>query len=145
VVASEIIPAGLLEGRYANPATLYNKSLHNDFIQLLAEQGVVGFGVWLSMLISFFLCLRRLRRPAAREAWSRAIDDRVDLLHLSLGLEAAMIAFLFGSILYNQLYNHWFYSLTMLALLLERSTLASSAPDPHPGPPPREAPAGDQG
>jgi O-antigen ligase len=79
VVASEIIPPGALEGRYANPGTLYNRTLHNDFITILAEQGIAGFGVWLSMLISFFLCLRRLRRPAAREAWSRAIDDRVDL------------------------------------------------------------------
>ena len=72
VVASEIIPPGALEGRYANPGTLYNRTLHNDFITILAEQGIAGFGVWLSMLISFFLCLRRLRRPAAREAWSRA-------------------------------------------------------------------------
>ena len=60
--------------------------------------------------------------PSARAIWRQAVGDQIDLLYVSLGLEAAMVGFLVGCVFYNQLYRHWFYTLVVFAILLSEVT-----------------------
>jgi O-antigen ligase len=133
VVGAEIVPAGMFEGmRYANPETLYNRPLHNTFIQILSEEGAVGLGLWLFMLLDFWRRQRKLRRPAALAAWKRSAAGDFDLLHISLALEMAMVGFLGGAFFYNQTYRHWFFTLVVVVLVLsEVVTRAEDAETSH--------------
>ena len=80
------------------------------------------------MLFDFFRRIRRIRAPAPRAVWARAVDSKFDLHNLSLGLESAMLAFLVGGVFYNQVYRHWFYTLLLLALVLEAITRGPLVP-----------------
>jgi O-antigen ligase len=116
--ASENLQWG--EGRrfYEDPAHLYGRSLHNIHVQVLAEQGLIGVVVFLSILIDFVRRNRRLRTRAAMDRWEEATQGQSDIQSISLGLEAAMIGFLASGLFYDQLYTSSFYSLVMLNFLL---------------------------
>jgi O-antigen ligase len=122
VVGTEFVDPGVLPGKYARPETLYHRPLHNVYFQLLSEQGLVGTTLWLIMLVDFFRRLRGIRAPSARAIWQRTVGGRIDILYLSLGLEAVMVGFLVGGVFYNQLYRHWFYTLVLFAILLSEVT-----------------------
>jgi O-antigen ligase len=126
VVASKVFKFGELEGQYVNPGRLYQRSVHNTFAQLLAEQGLVGFGLWLLMLAGFLLQLRRLRAPGVVAAWNRGVGGQFDLYRMTVGLELAMVGYLAGAFFYNQLYSYWFYTLVLLAFLLARTAPPAS-------------------
>lgn len=131
IVGTKIIQPGELKGRKKNPATLYLRQLHNIYFQLLSEQGLVGTGLWLFMLFDFFRRLSRLRTPSARANWSRAVQGRIDLLYISLGLEAAMVGFLVCGVFYNQLYRPWFYTYLLFAILLSEFARRTPKGEPH--------------
>ena len=113
------IPADDLLGRYAlNRWFLYGRVLHNVHLEILVEFGLVGVVTYLWMLVDFWKRNAALRSQPFTSAWARAMRGRFDLRSLSLGLEAAMIAFLITGFFYDQLFVHWLYSLlTMNALL----------------------------
>lgn len=125
VVGSRLFEAGELEGKYKQPGRLYSRGLHNTYIQLLAEQGLVGFGLWILMLVGFLMRLRRLRSPEVVAAWNEAVGGQFDLRRLTLGLELAMVGYLTPAFFYNQVYRHWFFTLVAIVFVLYRS--ASSA------------------
>jgi O-antigen ligase len=116
--ASENFEVGEGRGFYADPAHLYGRSLHNIHVQVLAEQGLVGVVVFLTILVDFVRRNRRLRTKVAQERWDAVASDRPDIQTIALGLEAAMIGFLASGVFYDQLYTSSFYSLIMLNFLL---------------------------
>lgn len=121
VVASQIFEFGEIEGALSNPNRMYNKAIHNTYLQILAEQGLVGACLWLAMLFGFFRRLRRLRAPGVVAAWNRSVGGELDLYRLTVGLEAAMVGFLGCAFFYNQAYRHSFFSLVLIAFVLYRT------------------------
>jgi len=121
-LAFRIIPYDPQRPQYSDPSQLYNKKLHNIFLQILSEQGLIGSVIWLTMIADFFLRLRRLRRPEVVAYWRQATGNRLDVALLSLGLECAMVAFLANGFFYNQMYIHWFWTLTCMAYLFTINT-----------------------
>ena len=115
---------GKLGAGFDDPAVLYFWDLHNDFVKILVEQGVVGVFAMGAMLIGFNNRLRFLRTEGARRRWHESTGGFIDLRNLSLGLEVAMVAFLANSFFYNQLYMHWFWSLFALTYVLANVTRA---------------------
>lgn len=141
-VAYRIIPYDPERPQYADPVQLYNKKLHNIFLQILSEQGLVGSAIWLAMVTDFFLRLRRLRRPSSVAYWRQATSGRLDVSMLSLGLECAMVGYLANGFFYNQIYIHWFWTLCCLAYVL---TINTGRPRRRSEPAPRSGAPGSQG
>ena len=105
--------------------SIYFRAVHSTGFQILAEEGLVGIGLWLTMIVGFFWRTRQLCRKEAVTAWRALGGAEFELVHLTRGLEGAMLGFLLTSIFYNQLYIHWFWSLLTLAFVLHRMTVVS--------------------
>jgi len=121
VIGSEIIPYGFLELKYKDPSKLYNKALHNAYLQILSEEGIVGLTLWLWMLIDFSRRTRRMRTPKAVDTWRRQVGGSFGLHEISLALEGGMVGFLCGAFFYNMTYRHWFFSFLALAVVISES------------------------
>jgi probable O-glycosylation ligase (exosortase A-associated) len=75
-------------------ADIQGRTIHSQFLQILADEGYVGFFLYVLTLMMFFLGLRRVRRtlrgrqdPAARRS-----------VAMANGLEASLIVFCIGSL-----------------------------------------------
>lgn len=121
VIGSEIIPTDFLDLKYKDPSKLYNKALHNAYLQILSEEGIVGMALWLWMLLDFARRTRRMRTPAALEAWKRGVGGSFDLHAISLALEVGMAGFLCGAFFYNMTYRHWFFTFLVLSVVISQS------------------------
>src|SRR6266851_3737666 len=117
---------GTVGGVYAkNPATLYDRKLHNGYFQSLSEFGIVGTLLFLWVVVDFWKRNAALRTPRYRAAWEAATGGRYDLRWLALGLEAGMVGFCASAVFYNQLFEPWLYFLlTANALLYSRLKVA---------------------
>lgn len=102
---------------FTSPEKMYSMALHNDYIQVLVEQGLVGLIAFAAVFINFFLCLRYLRTEAVIKVWASRGEGFIDSRNLALGLEAAMIACMANAVFYNQYYVPWLWSLVMLAFV----------------------------
>jgi len=103
---------------FDTPDKMYMMALHNDYVQVMVEQGLVGLFALASIFVYFFKCVRYLRSEAVRKAWMNHTDGFVDSGNLALGLEASMVGFMVTSAVYPQLFiNYWMWSIMMLALL----------------------------
>src|SRR5207249_9502695 len=96
--------------------------LHNDYMQILAEQGLLGIFGMGAMQVGLNDRLRFLRTEDARKRWQEATGGFVDLRSLSLGLEAALIGYLANAVFYGHIYFHWFWSIFSLAYVLANVT-----------------------
>jgi O-antigen ligase len=120
--ASGIYQPGELGGMYAiNPMFLYGKALHNIFLTILSEQGIIGFGVFIWLVIDFFRRNAWLRSEHAAVIWSSR-GGTLALRPTALGLEVGMVALLLTGMLYPMLNIHWFFSMIALNLLLSQLT-----------------------
>lgn len=122
-------------GTYAgNPRTLYNRSLHSLYFQILSEMGGVGSFVFLLLIFDFWRRNLKLRSEAALARWRRAGVD-LDLRSLAIGLETAMVGCLVTGAFYAlYLYMHWFYTLVAVnALLFGLVVESRGAPVAHAG------------
>lgn len=79
---------------YSYGADIVGRTIHSQFLQILADAGYVGFTLYLVTLATFFLGIRRVRRtlrgrgdPASRR-----------LVGMANGLEASMIVFTVGGL-----------------------------------------------
>jgi O-antigen ligase len=128
--ASEFFePGDLMEGGYGyskNPRILYNRSLHNNQIQILAEQGIVGALAYIGILIQFWRQNARLRTEAAQQRW-RDIGGQLRLRSIALGLEAGIVGYFITSNFYPSLTLHYFYTLVALNLLLHTLVIRDHA------------------
>jgi len=116
--AAENFRLGEASGFYADPAHMYSRVLHNIYIQVLAEQGLIGVVIFLFILVDFVRRNRSLRTKAAIERWDDTGHGRCHLQSLSLGLEGGMIGFLACGLFYDQLYMSSLYSLVALNFVL---------------------------
>ena len=110
----------LPEGGYGythNPRMLYNRSLHNIFVQMLCEQGIAGVSAFLWILIDFWRRNVKLRSKEAQRRW-KLLGGTLEVRSLALGLEAGMVGFLLPGMFYGLMPMHWFYTLLALNLVL---------------------------
>jgi O-antigen ligase len=105
-------------GYRASPGVLWGRQLHNVFVQVLAEFGLIGALAFAAMIMDFWRRNAALRSAAFVGAWREATESRIDLRSVSLGLEVAMIAYLVTGLFYDQLYEPWLYSLLTVNALL---------------------------
>jgi O-antigen ligase len=105
--------------QFRDPNHMYNFALHNDYVTILCEEGSVGAIAFVAMIVDFLRRLYFLRSKAAVRAWRMAMGRTFDLRDLSLGLEAALVAYLTNAFFYNQLYVHWIWSLVTFGVALE--------------------------
>jgi O-antigen ligase len=113
---------------FDTPDKMYMMALHNDYLQVMVEQGLVGLFALASVFVYFFKCLRYLRSEVVQKAWMNRTGGFIDPGNLALGLEAAMVGFMVTSALYPQLFiNYWMWSIMMLALV--SSTIARKMVD----------------
>jgi O-antigen ligase len=132
--AAEHFGFGDAPGFYEDPAHLYGRNLHNIYVQVLSEQGLIGVAVFLFILVDFVRRNRSLRTKSALERWDKATNGRLDLRWISLGLEGAMVGYLATGVFYDQLYTSSLYSLVALNFILYSVTTPRVSP-------PKRAPA----
>ena len=70
-----------------------HRDTHSTYLNLMAETGLVGFGLWATMI---FLTLRTSRR-ARKTMEARAPALSVQLFHMEVGLYAYLVAGIWGS------------------------------------------------
>lgn len=129
-VASRTLSRDETRSSYRDPATIWSRTLHNDYLQVLVEQGIIGFALYAWMIVDFFRRTGVLRRPAVVARWRAAARGRLELPTIAIGLEAAMIAYLVTALVYPQLYFHWFYTLVTLAGSLREVTRRLARAEP---------------
>ena len=120
---------GEARGFYADPAHLYGKVMHNTYVQVLAEHGLIGVIIFVSILVDFARRNRSLRTKAAIERWDDTCHGSFDLKSISLGLETGMVGFLASGVFYDQLYASSLYTLVALNFVLS-SVVTRSATVP---------------
>ena len=106
-----------------NPSRFYQRAVHNVFLQVLAEQGLIGSILFLSLLIDFWRRNTAVRRSAS-ESDTRLLRG-LRTRPLALGLEASMVAFLAASMFYNMLNGIQFYLLLAANVLLHVTWMRS--------------------
>ena len=120
IAAAKMIHAGTLkrEGRYGYAARIWGRDLHNIWVQILAEFGLVGSFFVLWLLVDFWRRNTALRKSEFAEHWTQSTNGLFKLNVFAVGLEGAMVGFIATGIFYNQLYQIWFYSLLLINMLL---------------------------
>jgi O-antigen ligase len=125
--AISIFRPGEIGGEYAdNIQKLYDRAIHNTYLQMLSETGLIGTGLYLFIVLDFVRRNRQLHRPESRARW-RALGGHGDLRALAWGLETGMIGYLATNMFYNQLYEPWLAMLVGINGALATS-VASATP-----------------
>lgn len=101
---------------------LYMMALHNDFVQVMVEQGIIGLIALLAMLIYFNSIVRLLRAEPIKRIWQEQTAGFIDSAYLALALEVSMVGYLVNAIFYNQFYSNWIWSILMFALVARSLT-----------------------
>jgi hypothetical protein len=94
---------------FPNPSVLYGHNLHNTFMQVLSEFGLVGIGAFAWAVWDFQKRNREIREPGAVARWAQQ-NTTWDLRYLALGLEAANIANLLSGMFYATFFMPWFFT-----------------------------------
>lgn len=89
---------------------------HNTFVQIGAELGIPGLLLFVGLILSVFVTLRRVTR------YARAGPQMKDLSRLAQSLMAALIGFLVGGFFLSLAYADMLYTLVALSLALAKVT-----------------------
>jgi O-antigen ligase len=135
--AAEYFQPGDLAGVYGdNPSMLWGREPHNIYIQMLAEQGIVGVVAFGWLFRDAWRRNAELRAPAAVQAWQQA-GGRLRLDTVALGMEAALVGALSAGVFYPILPYHWLWTLLALNLVVHRTFVMTvrggGPPADHPG------------
>jgi O-antigen ligase len=138
VYAAQFFDIGEVGGRYANnPGTLYNRSLHNMYVQILSEMGIVGVSLFLWILIDFWRRNAALRTAEAARRWKEK-GGRMQLRFAAIALELAMVGFLTIAMVYSTAGKHWFFTIQGMNLLLYSHVFGRARPGHQRVPQPRQ-------
>jgi O-antigen ligase len=122
---------GEVGGDYGgNPLKLYDRTLHNIYVQILCEFGLVGTALFFYLLWDFHKKNVALRKPQFRARWAAVSGGRFDLLPISLGIEAGLIGWLAAGLFYNVMTAPYAYALLGINYVLYRLSRPPSAPRP---------------
>jgi O-antigen ligase len=94
---------------FPNPSVLYGHNLHNVYMQVLSEFGLVGIGAFAWALWDFQKRNREIREAGAVARWAQQ-NARWNVGYLALGLEAANIANILNGMFYASLFMPWFFT-----------------------------------
>jgi hypothetical protein len=111
---------------FPNPNMLYGYNLHNAYMQVLSEFGLIGITAFAWALWDFQVRNKQLRDPAAVRHWAERSGGQWKLNYLALGLEAANVANVLGGMFYASLFMPWFY----ITWIANRMLWALSRPAP---------------
>lgn len=120
VYASSFFDFGQIEG-FENPATFWGLNLHNAYVQILSELGLVGMLTFAAIMLDFVIKNRALHDPGATRAW-HAGGGVLRLQYLAYGLEAGMVAVFLGNMVYASLFEPWFATLWAMNRMLWAAT-----------------------
>ncbi|APZ43484.1 putative O-glycosylation ligase, exosortase A system-associated [Acidihalobacter ferrooxydans] len=96
------------------PPGVHHRAIHSIWFEVLAEQGVVGFGLYVLMLASAWLYLGRIRRLA------RGDPDSLWMYDLAGFIQVSLVAFaVAGSALPQAYFNFLFQLYAVISLLLK--------------------------
>jgi O-antigen ligase len=99
---------------YDYGADLPGRTIHNQYLQILADCGFPGLAMYLLMLAGAVVGLHRCRRRFA----GRADPDARQNLAITNGLECALLTFMFGSVFLSLELFEILYLLQLLAVQL---------------------------
>jgi len=133
--ASTIIRPGEIPA-WPEPNMFYGQNLHNSYLQVLSEFGIVGMTAFVLLIVDFFKRNRALWRPDAAARWAQLSGGRFELRQLALALEAANAANLLGGIFYASLLMPWFWMIWTANRMLWQVTRPEASPAPIPAGPP---------
>ncbi|MDZ4817757.1 MAG: O-antigen ligase family protein [Planctomycetota bacterium] len=107
---------------YQYGADMEGRTIHSQYLQLAADNGYIGMGLYLSVLVSGWLGLRSVQKSAKRNFDP---DSAIEYA-ASAGLECAMATFCIGSLfLSNEAFELQYLLIFMsaqLAVVAQRST-----------------------
>ncbi|HEY6854096.1 MAG TPA: O-antigen ligase family protein [Gemmatimonadales bacterium] len=89
---------------------------HNSFVQVGAELGIPGLLLFIGLITSVFVSLRRVAREAVRSAAQR------NVARLAQSLMAAMVGFVVGGFFLSLAFTDFLYCLVALAVALHKAT-----------------------
>lgn len=94
--------------------------VHSIYFEILGEQGFVAFGVYLGLLASCFLSLRKLKRTYGKAPEGKWVADYADMLQVSL------VAFVVGGAFLGRAFFDFFFHLVAGVIILK--ALAAKEP-----------------
>jgi len=122
IYASTIVQPGEL-ALFPNPSMLWGYNMHNSYVQVLAEFGLVGTVAFAWLHVDFFLKNRALRKPDALAVWEASGAGRTfSLVHVSLALEAGFLALMLTNMVYANLFEAWLVAFWALVRTLVTDT-----------------------
>jgi probable O-glycosylation ligase (exosortase A-associated) len=126
--------ANLFSHKYG--ADREGRTIHSQYLQVAADNGLVGLGLYLLMLVAAWLSLRRCRRAAA----GRDDPDARVLAACASGIECSLILYSFGSLFLSLEVFELPYLLLLLSAQLAVVSGAAEAPRARLAAPPAPAP-----
>lgn len=95
---------------------------HNTFVQIGAELGIPGLALFVGLIVSIFVAMRRVSRQA------RAGPQGKDLSRLAQSLNTALVGFVVGGFFLSLAYADILYAITALALALVKIARLQARP-----------------
>ncbi len=105
------VPAGLRGALYGKVGHLH--SSHSIYFQMLGEQGFVGLGLFLALLGSCYLSLRRLRRRARDYSQLEWVEPYTHML------EVTLLAYMISGATLGRAYFDFFYQVVAMVIILK--------------------------
>lgn len=90
----------------------HERAAHNSFVHCFAELGLIGYSLWIGLLVAVHSDLLRLKRPAGTPADSASYDSWADAIRFSL------YAFLAGAFFLSRTYASTLYMILGLGIAL---------------------------
>lgn len=98
--------------------SVHNRAAHNSYLEISAELGLAGL---IAYLVMIFAPLRTLRRIEGQAAFARTLRGR-EMYYLSIGVQAAIVAYVVCSLFSSIEYYWYLYFLVAYAVSLKRIT-----------------------